>query len=90
MAWDHPTWGEKRITNDLVLTLGLRISSHTVRTYLPKPLHRARHHRLSSQRWLTFVRKHAKAMVAGDFWIVVAATFRLLLHQDYCRKQKAA
>ena len=78
MAWDHPTWGEERIANDLVLKLGLRISPHTVRTYLPKPLHRARHHRLSSQRWLTFVRKHAKAMVAGDVCIVVAATFRLL------------
>jgi hypothetical protein len=35
MACDHPTWGEERIANDLVLKLGLRISPHTVRTYLP-------------------------------------------------------
>jgi putative transposase len=90
MAWDHPTWGEKRFATDLVLKLGLRISPHTVRTYLPTPLPRARHHRLSSQRWLTCGRKHAKAMVAGEFWSVVAATCRLLLHQDYCRQQKAA
>jgi putative transposase len=34
--------------------------------------------RLSSQRWRTFVRNHAKAIVACDFCVVVTATFRLL------------
>ena len=32
----------------------------------------------SSQRWMTFVRNHAKAIVAADFSIVVTATFRLI------------
>ena len=30
-----------------------------------------------SQRWLTFVRNHAKAMVACDFFVVVTARFRI-------------
>jgi putative transposase len=31
-----------------------------------------------SQRWMTFVRNHAKAMIATDFFVVVTATFRLV------------
>ena len=30
------------------------------------------------QRWMTFVRDHAQAIVAGDFFVVVTATFRVL------------
>ena len=30
------------------------------------------------QRWLTFVRNHAKVMVACDFFVVVTATFLTL------------
>ena len=33
---------------------------------------------LPSQRWLTFVCNHARAIVACDFCVVVTATFRLL------------
>ena len=33
---------------------------------------------LPSQRWRTFVRNHAQAIVACDFCVVVTATFRLL------------
>jgi putative transposase len=33
---------------------------------------------VSSQRWLTFVRNHAKAIVACDFCIAVTPTFRML------------
>src|SRR2546428_10594422 len=31
-----------------------------------------------SQRWMTFVRNHAKAIIAADFFVVVTATFRLV------------
>jgi len=31
-----------------------------------------------TQRWMTFVRNHAKAIIAADFLIVVTATFRLV------------
>jgi len=30
------------------------------------------------QRWLTFLRNHAKAVVACDFFVVITATFRTL------------
>ena len=39
------------------------------------------------QRWSTFLRNHAKAIVACDFFVTVTATFRLLyvlvvIHHD--------
>jgi putative transposase len=78
MACENLTWGEERIANELMLKLGLRVSPRTVRKYLPKPLDRDRGKRASSQRWRTFVRNHAQAIVACDFCVVVTATFRLL------------
>src|SRR5262245_47897588 len=76
MAVENVTWGEERIANELKLKLGIRVSPRTVGKYLraggpvrtPDP----------KQRWLTFVRNHAQLMVAGDFFVVVTATFRTL------------
>jgi putative transposase len=79
MARENPTWGEERIANELRLKLGLRVSPRTVHRYLSKPLDCGGHHRVSSQRWRTFVRNHAQAIIACDFCMVVTATFRLLL-----------
>jgi len=31
-----------------------------------------------SQRWMTFVRNHAKAVISSDFFVVVTATFQLV------------
>jgi putative transposase len=78
MARDNPTWGQERIANELRLKLGLRVSPRTVRRYLPKRLDQGPGTRVPSQRWSTFVRNHAKAIVACDFCVVVIATFRLL------------
>jgi putative transposase len=78
MARDNPTWGEERIANELLLKLGLRVSPRTVRKYLPTRLDHGWHQRIPSQRWLTFVRNHAKAIVACDFCVVVTATFKTL------------
>jgi len=75
MATNNPTWGEERIANELSLKIGIRISPRTVRQYLPKDPKRAT---VPSQRWMTFVRNHAKAIIASDFFIVVTATFRLV------------
>jgi hypothetical protein len=74
MAAENVTWGEERIANELRLKLGIRVSPRTVEKYLqaggpvrtPDP----------QQRWLTFVRNHAHAIVACDFFTVVTATFR--------------
>jgi hypothetical protein len=35
MARENPTWGRERIANELLLKLGLHVSPHTVRKYLP-------------------------------------------------------
>jgi transposase InsO family protein len=78
MARENPTWGQERIANELLLKLGLRVSPRTVRKYLPKRQHPGPRKRVSSQRWATFIRNHAQAIVAGDFCVVVTATFRLL------------
>jgi len=78
MARENPTWGEERIANELLLKLGLRVSPRTVRKYMPKRVDYGRGKRATSQRWQTFVRNHAQAIVACDFCVVVTATFRLL------------
>ena len=57
------------------MKLGLRVSPRTVSKYMPKwPPGRAR----SDQRWSTFLRNHAQAIIACDFFVAVTATFRLL------------
>jgi hypothetical protein len=74
MAAENPIWGEDRIADELRLKLGLRVSPRTVGTYLsdrrgprrtPDP----------KQRWTTFVRIHAKAIVVCEFFVVVTVTF---------------
>jgi transposase InsO family protein len=45
---------------------------------MPKRVDHGRGLRLSSQRWRTFVRNHATAIIACDFCVVVTATFRLV------------
>jgi putative transposase len=78
MARDNPTWGEERIANELRLKLGLRVSPRTVRKYLPMHRDSGRGQRAQPQRWRTFLRNHAQAIVTCDFCTVVTATFRLL------------
>jgi transposase InsO family protein len=59
----------------LLLKVGLRVSPRTVRKYMPKrPPGRPR----GDQRWSTFLRNHAGAIVACDFFAAVTANFRLL------------
>jgi len=78
MAQENPTWGQERIANELLLKLGLRVSPRTVRKYMPSHCVGGSGKRGQSQRWLTFIRNHAKGIVACDFCVVVTATFRIL------------
>ena len=78
MARENPSWGEERLANELLLKLGLRVSPRTIRKYLPTRLTPGQGKRATTQRWRTFVRNHAQAIVACDFCVVVTATFRLL------------
>src|SRR6266581_3737689 len=72
MAENNPTWGEERIPDELLLKIGIQISPRTVRRYMPTE---PKHPGMTSQRWMTFVRNHAKAIIACDFFIVATATF---------------
>jgi transposase InsO family protein len=76
MARENPTWGEERIAAELLLKLHIRVSPRTVRRYMP--LDSGPRKRVPSQRWMTFIRNHAQAILACDFFIVVTASFRVL------------
>jgi putative transposase len=78
MARENPSWGEERIANELLLKLGLRVSPRTIRKYLPKPPAAPVGHRRHDQRWSTFLKNHAAAIIACDFWVVASASFRIL------------
>jgi putative transposase len=77
MARSNPTWGEERIAAELLLKLGLQVSPRTVRRYMARETGGGGRG-AGSQRWATFVRNHARAVVACDFCVAVTATFRVL------------
>jgi len=76
MVRQNPTWGEARVASELALKLGIRVSPRTVRAHWPQDLSPNRGH--SSERWMTFVRNHGKAIVACDFVVAVTLRFRIL------------
>ena len=75
MARENSIWGEERIASELLVKLGIRVSPRTVRKYMPKP---PAGQPRGDQRWATFLKNHAKAILACDFFVAVTATFRLL------------
>ena len=75
MALANRTWGEERIAAELVVKLGIRVSPRTVRRYMPTAVPPNRGSRPLA--WSTFVRNHAHAVLACDFFLVATATFRL-------------
>jgi putative transposase len=75
MVRENPTWGEERIVNELWLKLGIRVSPRTVRAYWPAGRTWSGQR---SQSWSTFVRNHARALLACDFMVAVTARFQCL------------
>jgi putative transposase len=75
MGCENPIWGEEQIANELWLKLGIRVSPRTVRKYLDADRPRGGR---GDQRWSTFVRNHATAIVACDFFVSITATFRIV------------
>ncbi len=61
----------RRIHGEL-LKLGIKISQASVSKYM------ARHPRLPSQTWRTFLRNHVGCLVSVDFFTVPTATFAIL------------
>ena len=77
MARENPSWGQERIANELLVKLGLRVSPRTLRKYLLKfPIAPAGNPR-RDQRWSTFLKNHAAAIIACDFFVVASASFRI-------------
>jgi transposase InsO family protein len=75
MAAENPLWGQEKIANELLVKPGIEVSPRTVAKYMPKrPTGQPR----GDQRWSTFLRNHARAILACDFFVAVTATFRLL------------
>ena len=80
MVKENITWGEERIADELSLKLAILVSPRTVRKYWPKqPGLETGRRRTSSQHWMTFVRNHAKGIVACDFLVAVTARFQVLM-----------
>ena len=75
MAAENLTWGEERIADELWLKLQIRLSSRTVGKYIGQP---PRPHGSKDQRWSTFLRNHARGIVACDFVVSVTVRFRIL------------
>src|ERR1700746_3128808 len=78
MVRENPTWGEERIAAELSVKLGILVSPRTVRAYWPQDRDPRGGRRTSSQQWRTFVRNHAKAIVASDFLVAITVGFRVL------------
>jgi transposase InsO family protein len=76
MAAANRTWGEERIAAELLVKVGVHLSPRTVRRYMPRRTPPRR--RTGSQTWRTFVRNHAKSVLACDFFVSVTATFRVV------------
>lgn len=80
MAQENPLWGEERIVSELLVKVGIRVSPRTVRSYMPKPpVGQPR----GDQRWATFLKNYATAILACDFFIAVTAAFRIVLPQIF-------
>jgi transposase InsO family protein len=71
MSRANPLWGAPRIHGEL-LKLGVTVSQATVSKYVLRP------RRPPSQAWRTFLKNHAKELIALDFFTVPTATFRVL------------
>jgi hypothetical protein len=78
MARDNTSWGQARIAAELLLKLGIQVSARTVQKYLLENPNGGRRRGVPSQRWMTFVCNHAKAMLACDFFVSVTVRFRIV------------
>src|SRR5450759_459855 len=60
------------------MKLGMLVSPRAVRDYWPDKPGRRGTRRTCSQHWQTFVRNHAKAIVAADLLVAITVGFRVL------------
>jgi len=79
MAQENVIWGQKRIANELLLKLGLRVSPRTVRKYMPSDCVGSPGRRCQAQRWSTFICNHTKGLVVTGITAEVAQRARAML-----------
>ena len=72
MTMENRLWGQRRNQAELA-RLGFKVSARTVAKYM-----RRTHRRGPSTAWRSFLRQHASAVWACDFFCVRTITFRLL------------
>src|SRR4051795_1248374 len=65
LAAENPTWGEQRIADELLLKLQIQLSPRTVATYRKQP---PRPRGSRDQRWSSFLKNHANAIIACDLF----------------------
>lgn len=70
---ENPTWSAQRIQGELA-KLGLKVSDNTVTKYMAK----VKGENLKRQRWLTFLRNHAKHIVGIDFFVARTIFFQAI------------
>ena len=70
---DNPTWSAQRIQGELA-KLGYSVCDNTVAKYMQKPKPDPE----KRQRWQTFLRNHAKHIVAIDFLVVRTIFFKAI------------
>lgn len=75
MAQENSLWGEECIANGILVKLNIRLSPRSLRMYLLKP---PAGQPRGDQRWSTFLKNRAKAVLACDFIIAVTASSRML------------
>ncbi len=73
MQKENPLWSAQRIQGELAI-LGYSVCDNTVAKYMRKPITDPG----KIQRWLTFLRNHAKYTVGIDFFVVRTITFKAL------------
>jgi len=71
MQRENPTWSPQRIQGELT-KLGFSVCDNTVAKYMRKPKTDPE----KRQRWLTFLRNHAKHIVGIDFLVVRTILFK--------------
>jgi putative transposase len=76
MSTANPLWGAPRIHGEL-LKLGIEVSQATVAKYM------ARRTGTPSPTWRSFLRNQADGIAAIDMFVVVSASFRLLIHHAH-------
>jgi transposase InsO family protein len=74
MARENVLWGEERIANELLLKLGFGSRREPCASTCRNGLRATR----GDLRWSTFLKSHARGILACDFFVAVTATFRML------------